>query len=124
MDPHPARPARHGRDAQVGLGHAGRVERRRLVLDPHDELLVLQRDPDLEPAGPAAIAVDDHVRRGLVDGLDEVVEAFDRRVDGFGLFANETPDLGQATQVGIDAEMVGHPGYASPGGSRVAAARS
>ena len=33
--------------------------------------------------------------------------------DGFGFFADEPPDLGQATQVGVDAEMVGHPGRVS-----------
>ena len=45
--------------------------------------------------------------------LDEVVEAIDRARAGGGFFADESPDLGEATQVGVDAEMVGHPGRVS-----------
>src|SRR4029453_2127039 len=58
---------------------------------------------DIDPAGAAAVAVHDHVRRRLVDGLHEIVDAQFGRVAGARHVADERAHLRYPPQLGRDA---------------------
>ena len=96
---------RSGGTARSGSGDDRRIERRRRVLDRDDDPVVDELGGDIEPPGPPAVAVDDDVGRGLVDGLDEVVDAHRGRVARGRHIAHERADLGQPIEVGRDPQV-------------------
>ena len=95
--------ARGGTD-RSGSGHVVGSNCRARILEPNDEVVALDRRADLEPAGRAPVAMDDRVRGSLVDGLDEVVEALDRRVGVRGGPPHEGADVGERRSVGVDPD--------------------
>ena len=54
--------------------------------------------------GPTTVAVEDHVRRRLVDRLDEVVHARFRRVARAGHLSNEVAHVGHVVKLCRDAQ--------------------
>ena len=78
------------------------------VLQSDHEPAVFEPCADLEPAGRPVVAVDDRVGGRLVDGLDEVLEAFGGRAGVRGSRADEASDLGAATPtLAVDADQTG-----------------
>ena len=113
MPPGRRRSAAHG---HVRRRHGGRIELRGLVLQRDDDVVPVELGGQVDPARLAAIAVADRVRRGLVDRLDEIVDAVRRGLAAAGHLANDRAELGQSLELGRNASVPAsgdHPRYRS-----------